>query len=78
MSRALSNNPKILLLDEPTGDLDTKATDLVMKILLDLNIHKKITMVANKSLKIIIFSEEEEEGVEEHLLRYSYELKHSE
>ena len=45
VSRALSNNPKILLLDEPTGDLDTKATDLVMKILLDLNIHNKITMV---------------------------------
>lgn len=45
VSRALSNNPKILLLDEPTGDLDTKSTDLVMKILLDLNIHNKITMI---------------------------------
>ncbi|EAR94163.1 ATP-binding ABC transporter (macronuclear) [Tetrahymena thermophila SB210] len=45
ISRALSNNPKILLLDEPTGDLDTKSTDYVMKILLDLNIKKGITMV---------------------------------
>jgi len=43
--RALSNKPKILLLDEPTGDLDTKNSDLVMKILLDLNRDEKITMV---------------------------------
>jgi ABC-type cobalamin/Fe3+-siderophores transport system ATPase subunit len=41
----LANRPKILLLDEPTGDLDTKNTDLVMKILLDLNINEGITMV---------------------------------
>jgi energy-coupling factor transporter ATP-binding protein EcfA2 len=32
-------------LDEPTGDLDTRSTDIVMKILLDLNIEKKITMI---------------------------------
>lgn len=37
--RALANDPKILLLDEPTGDLDTKNSDLVLKILLDLNLH---------------------------------------
>jgi putative ABC transport system ATP-binding protein len=37
IARALSNNPKILLLDEPTGDLDTKNTDLIMKIIVDLN-----------------------------------------
>lgn len=33
-----------MLLDEPTGDLDTKNTDIVMKILLDLN-KDGITMV---------------------------------
>ena len=38
IARALSNRPAILLLDEPTGDLDTRNTDKVMKILLDLNI----------------------------------------
>lgn len=43
--RALSNDPKILLLDEPTGDLDTKNSDLIMKILIDLNIKNKITMI---------------------------------
>lgn len=34
-----------MLLDEPTGDLDTRSTDIVMKILLDLNLEKKITMI---------------------------------
>ena len=33
------------MLDEPTGDLDTRSTDIVMKILIDLNLHKKITMI---------------------------------
>ncbi|EGR29525.1 hypothetical protein IMG5_154130 [Ichthyophthirius multifiliis] len=45
VSRSLSNNPRILLLDEPTGDLDTKSTDQVMKILLDLNKDNNITMI---------------------------------
>ena len=43
IARAISNNPSILLLDEPTGDLDTRSTDIVMKILIDLN--KRITMI---------------------------------
>ena len=33
------------MLDEPTGDLDTRSTDIVMKILTDLNVHEKITMI---------------------------------
>lgn len=45
IARAISNNPSILLLDEPTGDLDTRSTDIVMKILVDLNLQKRITMI---------------------------------
>jgi putative ABC transport system ATP-binding protein len=45
IARAIANNPSIILLDEPTGDLDTRSTDIVMKILIDLNIKKKITMI---------------------------------
>lgn len=45
IARALSNRPTILLLDEPTGDLDTRSSDIVMKIIMDLNLQDKITMV---------------------------------
>ena len=45
ISRALANNPSVLLLDEPTGDLDTKNSDLIMKIIADLNVRDGITVV---------------------------------
>ena len=45
IARAVSNKPKMLLLDEPTGDLDSKNSLIVMRILLELNIKEKITMI---------------------------------
>ncbi|MGB4589903.1 MAG: ABC transporter ATP-binding protein [Clostridiaceae bacterium] len=58
--RAMINNPEILFLDEPTGALNSGATDQVLAILTDLNLEGMTIMtvthdqrVAAKARKII-------------------------
>jgi len=45
IARALANRPKLLLADEPTGNLDEKTGHDITRILLNLNKEQDITVV---------------------------------
>ncbi len=45
IARALSNEPKLLLADEPTGEVDSDVSKKIMTLLKDLNKEKGLTMI---------------------------------
>lgn len=45
IARALVNDPDIILADEPTGNLDTKTGDEIMKVLQDLHTKRKTVIL---------------------------------
>jgi putative ABC transport system ATP-binding protein len=45
IARALANDPNFLLLDEPTGNIDSKTANELMELITDLNAKKNVTMV---------------------------------
>ena len=53
IARALINSPKILLADEPTGNLDTKNAQNIFNILKEINAEEKMTiLVATHNMKL--------------------------
>jgi len=45
IARAIINSPKLLLGDEPTGNLDHKSTVMVMELLKELRAEEKFTII---------------------------------
>jgi putative ABC transport system ATP-binding protein len=45
IARALANNPKFLLMDEPTGNIDSKTANEIMQLIKGLNEEKAVTII---------------------------------
>jgi cell division transport system ATP-binding protein len=53
IARALVNNPKILLCDEPTGNLDPTSTSEIMELLLRINLKGTTIIVATHNQAVV-------------------------
>lgn len=50
--RALINNPNIIFGDEPTGALNSKSTENIMDLLIDINMQGKTLFIATHDVKV--------------------------
>ena len=45
IARALANNPRFLLMDEPTGNIDSKTANEIMRLIKQINEEKGVTII---------------------------------
>jgi putative ABC transport system ATP-binding protein len=45
IARALANNPKFLLLDEPTGNIDSRTAGEIVSLIKKLNVEQKVSVI---------------------------------
>ena len=54
VARSLANSPSCLIMDEPTGDLDNKNANSIVKLILDLVEEEKLSLViATHDIKLV-------------------------
>lgn len=53
IARALTNNPKIILADEPTGNLDSKSAHDIVEVLRKLNISGTTIILVTHNLQLV-------------------------
>ena len=51
MARALITNPRIILADEPTGALDSRSTDELLRLFRDINGRGQTILMVTHSIK---------------------------
>jgi len=65
IARALANNPKVILADEPTGNLDNSTSEDIIRLLCDMNRQKGITVI------MVTHDRETAESVSRRIIRLS-------
>ena len=57
IARALINDPEVILADEPTGALDSKAAEEIMGLLKKLNQEGKTVIIITHDMKVASYCE---------------------